>query len=55
MAPNEKVGFTTLLMGKVNSLKEKTIFNRKDKIDDVCEKLITRGSMCGHFASGGLA
>ena len=26
-----------------------------DKRDDVGEKLITRGSMCGHFAPGGLA
>ena len=46
MAPNEKVGFHENVESEWENTHKKQLFY---------EKLITRGSMCGHFASGGLA
>ena len=46
MAPNGKVGFHKNVESEFENTHKNILFD---------EKLITRGSMCGHFASGGLA
>ena len=46
MAPNEKGGLHEKVEFGLENTSKKLLFD---------ENLITRGSMCGHFAPGGLA